>query len=105
MGNCDHCAFLELFRDESLNLLLSDDVNISGCLIQQDHFIFPQDSSTDADQLLLAGREVATVLSDFKVESILWLRIFIIVLFTLLAFLATLFNFFFILRVRGILSV
>ena len=77
MSNRDDCAMLELLRNESLDLLLSDDVDVSSGFIKQNDLVFTQDCPTDADQLLLSWAQVSSVLCYLKVEFIFRLLIFL----------------------------
>jgi len=71
MGYRDHSAFLKFLRYQSLNLLLGDDVNISGGFIKQNDFVLSQDCAADADQLLLPWWEVPTIFCHFEIKTVL----------------------------------
>ena len=48
----------ELLLDQSLDHLLSLDVDIGSCFIEHNNLVFAQDSATDADQLPLSRAQV-----------------------------------------------
>ena len=77
MGNCDDSAMLELLRDQGLDLLLGYDIDVGSGFIKKDDLILTQNSTTDANQLLLTRTEVSTIFSDFEVKLILGLLIFL----------------------------
>ena len=64
----DSSAF-ELLCDEFLDGLLSNDIDVSSCLIEQNYLVVFEYSSYDAEELFLADSKVTTVFSHFEVKS------------------------------------
>ena len=78
------CGAIELFADQLLDRLLSDDVDVGGGFVEHNDLVVPQDGPDDADQLALTDAEVLTLLLDLEVKT---LTIVLILLLLLLFFL------------------
>ena len=78
------CGAIELFADQLLDRLLSDDVDVGGGFVEHNDLVVPQDGPDDADQLALTDAEVLTLLLDLEVKT---LAIVLILLLLLLFFL------------------
>ena len=74
MRNCEDSSALKLLCDKFLDGFLSNDIDVSSCLIEQNYLVVFENSPYDAEELFLADSKVATIFSHFKVES--WLLLF-----------------------------
>ena len=70
MGNSKHGRTVKLGRNESLDFLFRDHVDVCSGFIQNDDFGFPQDGTTNADELSFTRAEVCTVFGNLLQESI-----------------------------------
>ena len=66
MGNCNHGAVFELFIDELLDHLLSLNIDVGCCFIEEDDLIFPENGSADLNERLFARGKIVI---DLKVEE------------------------------------
>lgn len=55
MSNGKHSAVLELILNQSLNFLLSGQIDVGCGFIQDDNLVLPQNSPADAEERLLTG--------------------------------------------------
>ena len=69
MRNCEDSSALKLLCDKFLDGFLSNDIDVSSCLIEQNYLVVFENSSYDAEELFLADSKVTTIFSHFKVES------------------------------------
>ena len=71
MSDGDDRALLELLLDHFLNCLLCLNVDVRSRLVQHDDLVLTQNSSDNADELLLTTGEVASVFLNFEIETCL----------------------------------
>jgi len=55
VGNCEDGGVLEVLVHQLLDALFRLDVDVGSGLVQHNNFVFPEDSSSDAYQLLLTS--------------------------------------------------
>ena len=67
--------------------MLGDNINVSGCFVEDDNFIAAEDGSDDADELALADTEVLALLLHLEFEA---LALLFLLLLCLLVFLLSL---------------
>jgi hypothetical protein len=76
VSDSEHCSLFEGLLHECLYLLLSDDVDVGGGLIQEHDLVLSEDSSSDADELLLSRAQTIGV-SQFEVNAPTVAQIFV----------------------------
>ena len=88
MGNGHGSGVLELLSDHLLDLLLGNNINIGCGFIENHNLVSSEDGADNANELLLANAEVASLFLDLEVEalSIIFLLILIFLLLLVLLF-------------------
>ena len=83
MGNAKDGSTLELFAYESLDGLLSNDVNVGGSFVEDDYLVAAEDSSNNADELTFTDTQILSFFLDFKIEALIIISLLFIILFDL----------------------
>ena len=82
MGDAEDCGSIELFVDELLSSLLSNNVDVCSCLVKNDDLVVAENGSNDADKLAFTNTEVFAFFLNFEVQSL----VIIFFLFSLIFF-------------------
>jgi hypothetical protein len=69
MGDYQHSRGFELFGDQGLDLLLGDHIYTGGGFVKNNHFRLTEDSSADANQLLLSRTQVSSPFCDLEAQA------------------------------------
>lgn len=71
MSYCEYCAVLEFMADGGLNQIIRLQIDRGRSFIQYQNFRFPQQRSSQADQLTLAHAQVLSAFGHL-VQKTIW---------------------------------